>query len=187
MSLNNPSFQDRKQAEHQDTMLAAQDFKQDSKVGFKTNSKTPGESPPSYSAETPDITAAFSNLNLDQKADKPTVDQCLAHLKLLEAFSQLREDIGTTDALYGIQDDFASSLPAERRTESLARMREKRWAIFVTRAVDRFEVYWKTCIQPDARMLRQGDLDSIQFRRDFENTAALEFDVNNLPPLGMYG
>lgn len=190
MNVNNPFLQDREQAEHQDTMLAAQgskmDSTMDSKTDFKMDSKTPGDSPPTYSAETPDITAAFSDLSLDQKTGKPTVDECLAHLKLLEAFSQLREDIGTTDTLYGIRDDFAPSLPEERRTQCLARMREKRWAVFVTRAVDRFELYWKNCIQPDARMLRQNDLNSIQFQREFENKAALKLDVNNLPPLGMY-
>jgi len=166
-------------------MLAAQHSKMDSNTDFKADSKPPGDSPPSYSTETPDITAAFSNLRLGTKADKPTIDECIAHLKLLEAFSQLREDIGTTDALYGIQDDFASPLPAERRTESLARMREKRWAVFVTRAVDRFAVYWQNCIQPDARMLRQTDVDSSQFGDGYGSSAALEFDVNNLPPLGM--
>lgn len=184
MSVNNPFLQDRKQAEQQSTILATQNSKINSKADFKADSKTPGDSPPSYGAETPDITAAFSNLSLDTPQGKPTVDECIAHLKLLEAFSQLREDIGTTDALYGIQDDFASCLRAERRTESLARMREKRWAVFVTRAVDRFAVYWQNCIEPDARMLRQTDVDSSLFGDGF-GSSALKFDVDNLPPLGM--
>jgi len=56
---------------------------------------------PSYAVKNPiegtlDITAAFSNLNLARphdKLQKPTANQCLAHLKLLEAFHQLRQDI----------------------------------------------------------------------------------------------
>ena len=190
MSVNNLFFRGLEQAGQRGTMPAPPQSKVDTKTDSQTDtnrgSKTSGDSPPSYSAETPDITAAFSNLRLDEKADKPTVDECLAHLKLLEAFSQLREDIGTADGLYGIQDDFASALDVEPRTEALAKMREKRWAVFVTRAVDRFEVYWKNCIQPDAPMLRQvPDLNAPSFEDDFASKVVLQFNADNLPPLGM--
>ena len=191
MSVNNLFFRGLEQAGQRGTMPAPPQSKVDTKTDSQTDtsrgSKTSGDSPPSYSAETPDITAAFSNLRLDEKADKPTVDECLAHLKLLEAFSQLREDIGTADGLYGIQDDFASALDVEPRTEALAKMREKRWAVFVTRAVDRFEVYWKSCIQPDAPMLRQvPDLNAPSFEDDLASKVVLQFNADNLPPLGMW-
>ena len=144
--------------------------------------------PPSYSSIPPDITAAFSNLRLGQSASIPTVDECIAHLKLLEAFSQLRDDIGTTDGLYGLYDNFIE--PAALRTkkecvELLAAMREKRWAIYVTNAVQRFEIYWKVCIQADARMLDQVDLDREDIEYIADRGTPLTFTTDNLPPLGL--
>ena len=58
-----------------------------------------GERPPSYSQDAVDITSHFAKLDLNSTSSKPTVDQCIAHLKLLEAFHQLREDVATSDGL----------------------------------------------------------------------------------------
>lgn len=81
--------------------------------------------PPSYTSTlTPDLTAGFSNLNLRNEDVKPTVDQCIAHLKLLEAFYQLREDIGSHDGLYGIRDELLPvDVTEERRTVLLVKVR----------------------------------------------------------------
>jgi hypothetical protein len=145
--------------------------------------------PPSYAENPPDITAAFANLNLNTATDKPTVDECIAHLKLLEAFSQLREDVGTKNGLYGIRDEFVASMARDRQTEVLAKMREKRWAIYVTKAVSRFEQYWKTCVEPDARMLRRTDIDAVDYERLVEPSSrqftSQYTDGAPIPPLGM--
>ena len=66
--------------------------------------------PPAYIANTSgetnanpqNLTAAFSNLKLDDSII-PNPDQCIAHLKLLEAFHQLREDTALHDGLFNIQ------------------------------------------------------------------------------------
>lgn len=77
----------------------------------------------------PDIVASFANLNLGRKERKPTPDECIAHLKLLEAISQLRDDVGMTDGLYGLFDRIADDVPeGDKRTELLSKIREKRWA-----------------------------------------------------------
>ena len=149
---------------------------------------TPEDLPPSYSSNPPDITTAFSNLRLSQSASIPTGDECIAHLKLLEAFSQLREDVGTTDGLYGIRDDFIepSAFKTEKESvELLAAMREKRWAIYVTNAVQRFDIYWKVCIQADARMLAQVDMNSEDIKDIADWGTPLTFTTDTLPPLGM--
>ncbi|MCJ1389925.1 hypothetical protein MMC18_002782 [Xylographa bjoerkii] len=149
---------------------------------------TPEDLPPSYSSVPPNITAAFSNLRLGRSAGIPTADECIAHLKLLEAFSQLREDVGTTDGLYGIRDDFIepSSFRTEKETvELLTAMREKRWAIYVTNAVQRFEIYWKVCIQADARMLDQVDLDRPDIKDIADRGTPLTFTTDTLPPLDL--
>ena len=147
--------------------------------------KAPSELPPSYDdAGLPDVTAAFSNLNLSETSSKPTSSQCFAHLKLLEAFYQLREGVATTNGLYGICDDFVpSDVTQEQRMDILAKIREKRWAIYVTNASLRFERWWKTCI-PGTQMLVQKDFDDPQFASITTRGERLPFTEDNLPPLG---
>lgn len=78
----------------------------------------------SYDASAPDITAGFSGLTFGQRPSaKPTRDQCIAHLKLLECFHELRETIATTDCLV------PSYLDERGHAALLTKIREKRWAI----------------------------------------------------------
>ena len=150
----------------------------------------PGDSPPpSYTVndETviPDLSALFSNLNL-QPSSTPTADQCIAHLKLLEAFHQLRENVALTDGLFGILDAFApsSSTANERqRIELLTKIREKRWAVYVAKAVKRFERWWEAVIEPNSQRLRQREIPRI-FKQKIHAGSVLSFDLDNLPPLG---
>lgn len=67
------------------------------------------EPPPDYDGENalppPDITAGFSNLKLGDDAGNQPIDvQCIAHLKVLECFYRLRQQIGSTDGFYGIDN-----------------------------------------------------------------------------------
>lgn len=109
----------------------------------------PAYDPPPYSAVAgatgsnsppPDIAAAFSGLNLaNEHLDTPTPEGCLAHLKLLYAIRGLREEVGYTDGLWGIRDPDAGP---EVTQEMMSKLREKRWAIYLARAVDRYEAWW---------------------------------------------
>lgn len=139
--------------------------------------------PPSYTHAPVDITANFVKLNLESKSTKPTVDQCIAHLKLLEAFHQLREDIATTDGLFGIQDELATKVI--RQDEALAKVREKRWAVYVARAADRFERWWATCVPSTQQALRQSDVAS---KGNFDRIASVgrPMKIIDLPPLGRF-
>ncbi|KAL8865671.1 MAG: hypothetical protein Q9174_006762, partial [Haloplaca sp. 1 TL-2023] len=118
---------------------------------------------------------------------KPTVDQCIAHLKLLEAFHQLREDVATTDGLFGIHDYFVDELYDDKATstrpELLRKIREKRWAVYVTKAQQRYQKWWlqgkdrnsviPSCIGPTENY--EG------FPSRFER---LTYSPDDLPPLG---
>jgi len=79
-------------------------------------------------------------------------DHCIAHLKLLEAFFQLRKDVGNSDGLFGILDpDFGGALatsgsPQNDQALAQIKVREKRWAVYITRAVDRFYKWWDRCV-----------------------------------------
>ena len=138
--------------------------------------------PPSYNQDPVDITANFAKLNLDSTSTKPTVDQCIAHLKLLEAFHQLREDIATTDGLFGIPDALATGESTPGAV--LAKVREKRWAVYVARAADRFEKWWATCVPSSHVPLRQSDVAS---KGNFDRIVGVGKPLRtiNLPPLGM--
>ncbi|KAL9120482.1 MAG: hypothetical protein Q9187_002960 [Circinaria calcarea] len=140
--------------------------------------------PPSYDdVGRPDVTAAFSNLNVSETSTKPTPSQCLVHLKLLEAFHQLREDVATTDGLYGIRDEFVPlGTTKERRMNVLAKIREKRWAIFVTNACLRFEKWWKCCI-PGTGMRTQTDFRGGYAASITKDAKPILFTKENLPPL----
>ncbi len=151
-------------------------------------STPPTSAPPVYTPHLPDITAAFSNLDLTTIGSKPTKDQCIAHLKLLEAFHQLREDTATRNGLFGIWDSFVPAIGSDReQAEVLLKIREKRWAVYVAKAASRFEKWWQTSIQPGSLMVQQTDLT----KSDSKIADAAygddhwNFTKDNLPPLGM--
>ena len=143
--------------------------------------------PPSYDAVStspPDLTAAFSSLRLGPSGSKPTADQCIAHLKMLEAFSQLREEVSTTDGLYGLKDSLVPFTNDEQKmSQSLAKVREKRWAVYVTIAAQRFIRYWDIT-QPGSVMLTQARTQSPMYANVTDQGSPINFTQDNLPPLG---
>ncbi|KAM0327175.1 hypothetical protein ACHAQA_006307 [Verticillium albo-atrum] len=116
---------------------------------------------PAYSAEagtdtlpsavTNDLAPALGALSLNSTPmAKPTADVCLAHLRLLFAFQVLKNEVGYTDGLWEIWDERAKG-----NAKVLAALREKRWALYVARAVDRYAAWWQSFV-PD--MLLESDL-----------------------------
>lgn len=143
------------------------------------------DAPPGYEAEEigppPDIIAAFANLNLTRDERKPTPDKCIAHLKLLEAIEQLREDVGKTDGLYGLFDRLADG--ADEPDKVKAKIREKRWAVYVVQAAQRFERWFQSIEKGDMMMTLQI-MESEQYSNIHTASRALEFTKDSLPPLG---
>jgi hypothetical protein len=158
----------------------------DKKDGLPPPSKSESP-PPSYNPE--DLITPLTNLNLSQPTGKqstPTVDQCIAHLKLLTALANLREDVSTSDGLFGISDSITEKLSEEDKQAALPRIREKRWQVYATRAVERFRLWWEVCL-PAGQMLRQSDLSA---RGDFhmipEKGTVISLGPDRAPPLGMW-
>lgn len=120
----------------------------------------------------------------------PTSGQCREHLKLLEALHLLREDVATTDGLYGIYDRFVDDVyPGkeldEKRAQLLLKLREKRWAIYVTNAERRYTIWFETL--PSARRSMPGQQALVAISEHFEETSGkpgFAFDSVTLPPLG---
>ncbi|KAI0474672.1 hypothetical protein F4859DRAFT_521764 [Xylaria cf. heliscus] len=121
--------------------------------------------PPSYNdlpatnispEEVEQLNSAFQSLEVPLIAKEVTADTCLAHLKLLFAFQNLKETVGYTDGLWQIYD---SRLFPDRKganglgeneglddstKQNLTLLREKRWALYVARAADRYEAWWNS-------------------------------------------
>jgi hypothetical protein len=154
------------------------------------------EAPPSYAPEDPippeqvaELNSAFESLNLSaQSPDFPKADQCLAHLKLLSAFHAMKEDIGYTDGLFGLWDARCEILEGQKRDEALAKTREKRWSLFVARAVERFEDWWLTVLVPmegGERLKSKQMLDNYSpFAQFTDRGRPHHWMIDRLPPLG---
>ncbi|KAL3466081.1 hypothetical protein BJX64DRAFT_285012 [Aspergillus heterothallicus] len=128
--------------------------------------------------------------------------QSIAHLKFLTALTHLKDTITRTPRLFGI-DDGASQHGSgsangsrsgrydddlQPRDEICARVREKVWQVFVSRAVERFTVWWKTR-RADGMMGRGRVTVTVsglkRFEVDPENGEALGMGIEReaLPPL----
>ncbi|KAK1820449.1 hypothetical protein LTR12_005175 [Friedmanniomyces endolithicus] len=157
-------------------------------------SPPPSYAPPGYDEgnilDPPDITAGFSNLSLDQKNqdDFPSSEEVIAHLKLLECFYRLRQQIGSTDGLFGINNSVVTSHESEGAlaAELLAKVAERRWAVYLARAVDRFDA-WLHALLPDAKMARvsqiQSDGEKGLLCEPGPANLPLLFGTHNLPPV----
>jgi hypothetical protein len=164
----------------------------------------PDSPPPEYRVDQlpeEDLLASVRSLNLTKTATAsksnvlPTNDECIAHLKLLAALANLRDETAETDGLFGINDSLAAGFSGQSRDELLVKIREKRWAVYVTRAVDRFQKWWQTCL-PEAHLgsgdggrfrmediLQSGILQAGHFEKTVLQAQPLSWKTSMLPPL----
>ena len=138
------------------------------------------------------MNSAFSNLKLSEvPLQFPTADNCLAHLKLLHAFHALREDIGYTDGIFGLWDSRVEAYKLEgvERDQALAKTREKRWAVYLARAVERFEEWWATvlCPREGGRRIEGKEMvvENVAFTQFTSSGRVQTWTADMLPPIGM--
>ncbi|KAF3941605.1 hypothetical protein ABW19_dt0208588 [Dactylella cylindrospora] len=112
----------------------------------------------------------------------PTPDHCIVHLKLLHAFSAMRDHIENTQGIFfatvpGVGDPITDEL----------RLKDKRWSIFVSRAVYRFNKWWNTIPAQKKGSSWHRLMLGYSFNNDMENSTLngryMPFDPTNLPPL----
>ncbi|KAK5167340.1 uncharacterized protein LTR77_007039 [Saxophila tyrrhenica] len=138
----------------------------------------------------PDLTTGFSNLNLSsQKNDTPQVDHCIAHLKLLECFYRLRQRVASKDGLFCIYNNIVldKGLPSgDKEARALAKLSEKRWAVYVSRAVGRFEA-WINSLFPNPRPLKCAEFmvygKAGTLCEPTQMSRRLTFNKSNMPPM----
>jgi len=151
-----------------------------------------GELPP------PDYTAGFANLSISDgpSLDTPQVNDTIAHLKTLECFYRLKQTIASTDGIFGIDNDKVVELgrvssPGEGdgTDEFLPRLAEKRWAIYVSRAVDRFHAWVSTAIPAAdplptmAEIEEKGKNGEIVMVSGHLRHQMPPLDISNMPPV----
>ncbi|KAI1414988.1 hypothetical protein F5Y13DRAFT_11037 [Hypoxylon sp. FL1857] len=159
----------------------------------ESNGQPTSTQPPTSSAD--ELNSAFESLDLSSWTSEVTPDTCLAHLKLLHAFQNLKEDVGYTDGLWGLFDSRVLSQNDKKSNavgknlklngetgKRLAGLREKRWALFVARAVDRYEAWWSKL---STSSLSEYDMeqDSERYSGFISKSNPLSWAENILPPL----
>ncbi|KAJ5500148.1 hypothetical protein N7453_009199 [Penicillium expansum] len=148
--------------------------------------KSSDERPPSYSAnqvEQPPLELPPLDLS-SQPPSSTTVtrDQCVVHLKFLAVLADLRDAISSDDGLFGILDAEAEQFPNELN-EARARIREKRWAVYTARAVERYTKWWSTGLPRSRPMATINDLESIDYESILNCGTIVAWSTENLPPL----
>lgn len=176
------------------SLLENQEDTSNNKGNASANGPADGNKiPPSYDSttqyETEELNAAFVSLHLSEyPSDLPIADECLAHLKLLFVFRTLKEDVGYTDGLFGLWDTRCGKVDEKDRVKTLASIREKRWALYVARAVDRFQDWWTKVLCYNKSRLQWKEMltDSAGFARFTEVQYRVNWEKKMLPPLGEY-
>ena len=144
------------------------------------------ERPPSYSADQVEQPPLELKLNLTSPPPSNatvTRDQCVAHLKFLAVLADLRDSIASDDGLFGIFDSEAERFP-ESLNEARARIREKRWAVYVARAVHRYNTWWTIGLPRSRQMATIADVESAKYEDIVKCDTLVAWSPENLPPLG---
>ncbi|KAL4890841.1 hypothetical protein BDV59DRAFT_194767 [Aspergillus ambiguus] len=144
------------------------------------------ERPPSYSdVERPP--SVIPPLNLSQNAGLAsdttvTPDECVVHLKFLAALADLRETVASKKDLFGIPDPIPEIFD-QNLNEAHAKVKEKRWAVYTTRAVERYTAWWKTCVPSSRSRVRLSDFEKESYNNVTDGDLPLHWSRNVLPPL----
>jgi hypothetical protein len=166
----------------------------------------PDSKAPAFPDQDLGIEAPFADLKIDPTPHDPEPNICLAHLRLLFAFEALKEDIGYHDGLFGIWDSRADGkirvrengdveeLPTEGeytpdledKKKALSKLREKRWSLFVARAVDRYQDWWNSLFKSMPPLTEDTMKDKDSFFGQFIYGTDMDWwEKEALPPLGM--
>ncbi|CUS11570.1 unnamed protein product [Tuber aestivum] len=135
----------------------------------------------SYNHGNPPFASLHGQGEKDPSSYLPTTDQCIIHLKLLACFHKLRLQISARDNLFGYPD---VAVTDEETKKEQARVGEKRWQVYVVRAVERFTRWWHT--------LRNSKFEeeitahnAVRKAEEFDKAldSSMVFGVEAMPPL----
>ncbi|KAM0818606.1 hypothetical protein AB5N19_04418 [Seiridium cardinale] len=159
-----------------------------SEMVAKGKGKQIADSPPAYSAGQRGsiagpsrLNSGFSTRSLSSTPQHPETGSCFVHLKLLFTFQNLKDDVGYSDGLWGLWDANYPATPSNPN-QALASVREKRWAVFVARALDRYEAWWNSL---GGQFLTERDMekDRTRYLNFMANWEPMRWNEDNMPPL----
>ncbi|PWY91142.1 hypothetical protein BO70DRAFT_392790 [Aspergillus heteromorphus CBS 117.55] len=147
------------------------------------------DQPPSYSLVEPEPeqpALLLPPLDLSRDAGPSsyatvTPDQCAAHLKFLAALADLRDGVASTQGLFGI-DDPRPEIFLDNTNEAWARIKEKRWAVYTTRAAARYATWWDMCVPASRSRPTLRDLVDEGYS-NITTSTPLAWSQDLLPPL----
>jgi hypothetical protein len=145
--------------------------------------------PPSYE-QVEDSPSGIPPLDLKKdigssRTTTVSVDHCIVHLKFLATIADLRDTVANTDTLFKINDSQAEVFKTqEDQCRALARIKEKRWAVYVARAADRYITWWNHCVETDGHLPTVTELCDPQ-KNSMKCDSKMGFQ-NAMPPLGKY-
>lgn len=157
-----------------------------------SDTRTSSEAPPTYNEQAeevfvPEIPPLDGREAGPAQTTTVTRDHCVGHLKLLSTLADLRQLISQDDGLFGIHDSQADQfIDPQERYRALARIREKRWAVYTTRAVDRYESWWTSCIPAYGTPPTTQDLAAPAYPLITRPQAYQNWVQDKLPPLGAF-
>jgi hypothetical protein len=144
-------------------------------------------SPPTYSQTTEQL-LAIPALSLSQDAGPAkyttiTHFECIAHLKFLAALSDSRDTITSLPNLYGIPDPSARQFSTQIN-EAWALVKEKRWAVYTAKAVQRYTTWWNHSVpasrpRPSVHQFTSSVYEDVTVCND-----PMSWTRDMLPPLG---
>ena len=168
---------------------------------FPPSTKEEDVPPPAYAEEQQqgrEPAGPIRPLNLSRTAGperitSSTSDECIAHLKLLAAFADLRDTIGRTDDLFGISNRVLEAFSGQDDMNKVAAsLSEKRWAVYVARAVERFTVWWTKCVPiysigGDGRNITVSEVErGLDLKEATTSTVKIQWTRETVPPLGEF-
>lgn len=133
----------------------------------------------------------FKKLMSNFQGEKYPSKECImVHLFLLEAFHALENTIKDSDGLFGLFDNMSINNADSNRT-SVELIREKRWRVFILRAVERYELWWNKVLSTNEenKVPLTGDKLTPEFFQEWINNAGSnstdDWDLSSdiLPPL----
>ncbi|KAL5361897.1 hypothetical protein BJX96DRAFT_166243 [Aspergillus floccosus] len=144
------------------------------------------EQPPTYS-EVDQPLSIIPPLDLSQNAGLSidttvTQDECVVHLKFLATLADLRETVASTKGLFGIPDPIPELL-GQSLNEALAKVKEKRWAVYTSRAAERYAAWWKACVPSSRSPVRLSDFERETYSNITDGDIPLPWSRHKLPPL----
>ncbi|KAL2843479.1 hypothetical protein BJY01DRAFT_264211 [Aspergillus pseudoustus] len=142
--------------------------------------------PPTYNQTTEQL-PAIPILNLSQDAGPAkyttvTHFECIAHLKFLAALSDLRDTITSMPNIFDIPDPTAPQFSTQIN-EAWALVKEKRWAVYTAKAVQRYTAWWNHSAPSSRQRLSVHEFTSSTYEDITACGDPISWTRDELPPL----